>query len=513
MTGRKRIAFVLVWLALLTLFFIIAANRKTSAQVGGRQIVVPKIWDTKELSTWATPVAGINTTPNFYKEDEYYSAPVDNFRTYPVYDPDHEPKDYLEWIRKQGPKPMIEPARLKTEKDWIEAGRIVFESLDIPVTRSNDPQLFKYLRDREAIKRDNLDVSKDGIIPIFRYVVDNSGEVKVGLSECSTCHTRKMPDGTLLHGAQGNLNFASEGLGILVDRFVKDSEKRGISLAQSEYNAYAVPWIKDDIHQKLKTMTPDQINEIDGIPMPGIFIRFNGSPYWATRIPDLIGVKDRLYLDATGTHLNRGPADIARYAVLVATADDGSYGPHKFLTEEQRRLPSRFSDEALFALAMYVYSLEPPPNPNKFDGLAARGKQVFEEKNCWVCHAAPLYTNNMLVPADGFQPPRNDPKTQDLRVLNISIGVDPNLALKTRKGTGYYKVPSLKGLWYRNLLEHSGSVASLEDWFDPKRLRDDYVPSGWKGPGIKTRAVKGHEYGLNLSDGDKKALIAFLKTL
>ena len=511
MTAGKPIVFVLIWLATLTLFFTFVSNRPTIAQ--SKRIVVPKIWDAKELSDWATPVAGLNATPNFYKEDEYYSAPVDNFRTYPVYDPDHEPKNYLEWIRKQGSAPMIEPAKLKTEKDWIEAGRIVFESLDIPITRSNDPQMFKYLHDREAIKRDNLDVSKDGIIPIFRYVVDNSGEVKVGLAECSSCHTRKMADGTLLRGAQGNLNFASEGLALLVDGFIKDSEKRGISLAQSEYYAYAVPWIKDDIHQKLKTMTTDQINEIDGVPMPGIFIRFNGSPYYATRIPDLIGVKDRIYLDATATHKNRGPADIARYAALVATADDGSYGPHKFLTEEQRRLPSRFSDEALFALGMYVYSLEPPSNPNKFDDLAARGKQVFEEKNCWVCHSAPLYTNNMLVLADGFQPPRNDPTTQDLRVLNISIGVDPNLALKTRKGTGYYRVPSLKGLWYRNLLEHSGSVASLEDWFDPKRLRDDYVPSGWKGPGVKTRAVKGHEYGLNLSDGDKKALIAFLKTL
>jgi hypothetical protein len=74
-------------------------------------------------------------------------------------------------------------------------------------------------------------------------------------------------------------------------------------------------------------------------------------------------------------------------------------------------------------------------------------------------------------------------------------------------------VPSLKGLWYRGLLEHSGSIASLEDWFDPKRLRDDYVPSGWKGPGVKTRAVKGHEFGLDLSADDKRALIAFLKTL
>ena len=54
---------------------------------------------------------------------------------------------------------------------------------------------------------------------------------------------------------------------------------------------------------------------------------------------------------------------------------------------------------------------------------------------------------------------------------------------------------------------------TLEDWFDPRRLRDGYVPTGWKTPGVKTRAVKGHEFGLKLSAKDKRALIAFLRTL
>ncbi len=42
---------------------------------------------------------------------------------------------------------------------------------------------------------------------------------------------------------------------------------------------------------------------------------------------------------------------------------------------------------------------------------------------------------------------------------------------------------------------------------------DDYVPTGFKGYGARTRAVTGHPFGLNLSPEDKKALIAFLKTL
>jgi hypothetical protein len=63
------------------------------------------------------------------------------------------------------------------------------------------------------------------------------------------------------------------------------------------------------------------------------------------------------------------------------------------------------------------------------------------------------------------------------------------------------------------MFPHDASCATLEDWFDPRRLRDDYVPTGFVGYGIKNRAVPGHEYGLKLSPEDKRALIAFLKTL
>jgi hypothetical protein len=93
------------------------------------------------------------------------------------------------------------------------------------------------------------------------------------------------------------------------------------------------------------------------------------------------------------------------------------------------------------------------------------------------------------------------------------VGTDPTLPLSTRRGTGYYKVPSLKGVWYRGPFEHNGSVATLEDWFDARRLREDYVPTGLRPFGRATRAVRGHEFGLNLSGGELRSLIAFLKTL
>jgi hypothetical protein len=97
--------------------------------------------------------------------------------------------------------------------------------------------------------------------------------------------------------------------------------------------------------------------------------------------------------------------------------------------------------------------------------------------------------------------------------LQISVGTDPNLTLKTRRGAGYYKMPSPKGVWYRSMFGHSGWCATLEDWFDARRTRDDYIPTGFKPYGEKTYAVKGHPFGLTLSEDDRKALIAFLKML
>jgi CxxC motif-containing protein (DUF1111 family) len=150
-------------------------------------------------------------------------------------------------------------------------------------------------------------------------------------------------------------------------------------------------------------------------------------------------------------------------------------------------------------------------NPNKLDRLTRQGEKVFDREGCAGCHTPPLYTNNKLSPVDGFAVPEAHRTKYD--ILWTSVGTDPRLALQARRGTGYYKVPSLRGVWYRGPFEHNGSVATLEDWFDPRRLREDYVPTGFRGADVKTRAVKGHPSGLDLSASDKKALIAFLKTL
>jgi cytochrome c peroxidase len=163
-----------------------------------------------------------------------------------------------------------------------------------------------------------------------------------------------------------------------------------------------------------------------------------------------------------------------------------------------------------YAVALYLYSLQPPPNPNQFNQAAAVGQKLFNS-NCAVCHTPPLYTNNKLTLAKGFQPTARDRENPD--VMAISVETDPGGALLTRKGTGYYKVPSLKGVWYRGRFLHDGSLTSLEEMFDPRRLQADFQPKGWNPPGVTKRAVPGHEFGLHLTPEERGQLIAFLRTL
>jgi hypothetical protein len=511
--GRTVIKDALVTACATVILLSSPANGQTaSANPGGRHRA-PKIWSADQLNGWSNPIAGINLRPNHYTEAEYYAAEVDNLRTYPVYHPDFEPRGYLDGLRKRGSLPLLELGKARTRDEWIEAGQRVFDELDTFLVRTADFRVIDYVRSREALKKYPMRMTKDGQLYDFRWVVDRSGEVKLTTRECSACHSRILPDGTVIVGGQGQAATASPAPAVAaLFNFFALPKEPGEAPDTSAYPPFGVPWIKDDIHNRLKEPTPDVAQALAN-ELPETVSRFNGSPYFTTKIPSLIGVQAGRYLDHTGTHRNRGPEDIARYAALVTGADDGSIGEYRFYTDYQRKLRVRASDDALYALGMYItYGLREPENPNKSGDLSRRGQAVFNRSGCPGCHTPPNYTNGMLIAVDGFTPPSG--AAADLQIMRgVRIGTDSNLALRTRKGTGYYKVPSLVGVWHRRLLEHSGSVSSLEEWFDPKRLESGYFPGGWNPPGIRQRAVPGHEFGLNLSPEDKRALIAFLRTL
>jgi hypothetical protein len=502
------------------ILFCIAASLIALAQSRPVQPLpqIPKTFDDRELATLEVPLAVKSASPKQLPSEEYYSltvAPV--YKAYPVYHPSQEPVGYIDGLKQQEPQVVFDAAELQSAEEWIRAGELVFDkpTFFTPINAEPDKEA---VRNPRWYEKTGTPVLRDGTLPFFKYVIREKGKIEIGSFSCGSCHTRVMPDGGVLKGAQGNFPFdravawSTRGL---VD--IPNGPDRLTLARMGERILYEAPWVQSGNDQQVGQLSLEAIASLHEAIPAGVMARHGTSPLFPAKVPDLIGIQERRYLDATGLVRHRGIGDLMRYAALNQGADFsaryGSFTPTDLLGAflPPNVQPSRYSDEELYALALYIYSLQPPKNPNPFDATAVRGQKIFEREGCSGCHTPPLYTNNKLTLAAGFTPSPED--LERLDALPISVGTDPSLALKTRRGTGYYKVPSLKGVWYRGPFEHNGSVATLEDWFDPKRLRDDYIPTGFKGYGVKTRAVKGHEFGLKLSAEEKKALIAFLKSL
>jgi mono/diheme cytochrome c family protein len=485
---------------------------------------IPKTWDEAALADWATPIAGLNVRPTHISAKEYYSLAVENRRTFPVYYPGREPEAYWEMLQHIAPKPLIEPEQLKSEGDWIEAGRRVFYEADNLHLRTLDPRVITAARSRETFEKVHAQPLADGTVFGLRWVPTKDG-VALSLSNCAGCHLLYLPDNTPVAGAPALADMARGRdsvhliplIGALhtanrvvtgATPFFMGPESLGVWL----YQAYGVPWRKDDIHEQLKAVTPAQYSElVVAATLGGGVARWNGSLYYPAKVPDLIGIKERKYIDATATHAHRDVGDLMRYAALVSFAETADFGPYHVLGQDTKRVQMRLPDEALYALALFIYSLQPPPNPTPLEDKARVGQKIFVREGCPTCHTPPLYTSNKLTLALSFTPPNDKPASLD--VLPISVGTDSSLALATRKGTGYYKVPSLKGVWYRGHYLHDGSVASLEEMFDPDRLKTTHTPGGWMPPGAKTHAIQGHEFGLKLRPEEREQLLVFLRTL
>lgn len=466
---------------------------------------MPHAWD-DAARTYELPLS-YGKPPEHLSSAEYYAIPARTiFKSYPIYRPDREPAGYLQSLKAREPEIGFDPARLKTRRDWILAGAVVFESPNVILPLEAIP-----IRDPRLYREAGIPVSKDGVMPFARYVIRKKGVVELAVDACAMCHTRVAPDGTLIVGVQGNFPFSAMEAYLSNTAVALGNVASDETLRSEWRKEYAAPWAPQP---ELEWITQSQFAQLQAAVPAGVFQRHGTRPAYPVKIPDLIGVKDRRYLDATGLGQHRSIEDLIRYAITNQTTDRiaNFNGFQPWPTEEWLNLTGgRYSDEQLYALALYIYSLEPPPNPNTFDALAARGQKVFTNQGCPVCHTPPLYTNNKLTPVEGFVVPEEYKNSYD--ILPMVVGTDPTSALTTRRGTGFYKVPSLKGVWYRGPFEHNGSVATLEDWFDPARLRADYVPTGFRGYGAQTRAVKGHAFGLRLSAEDKRALIAFLRTL
>lgn len=179
--------------------------------------------------------------------------------------------------------------------------------------------------------------------------------------------------------------------------------------------------------------------------------------------PDLGGIAELPYLHHTANWVN---ASITTLAIRVETT---------YVTGGGQR--ARIPRELAWAVAMYLRSL-PPPSPGAAadEATLAEGRAVFEAAGCAGCHVPPLYTSDRLVTLD-------------------EVGTDPAAGRSPARATGYYRIPSLRGVGQAGPYLHHGGVRTLEALLDP------------------TRAEPGHRYGLELEDRDREALLVLLRAI
>jgi len=192
------------------------------------------------------------------------------------------------------------------------------------------------------------------------------------------------------------------------------------------------------------------------------------------RIPDLRPVRWLTYLQQDATV--RAPETIAlaiRVETLIVTSHQAALRPPRVVA---------------LALAAYLRSLgDALPSADQATAASPRGAEV-SAATCAGCHTPPGFTGAPVALA--------------------TVGTDPTLGLSADRGTGCYRVPSLRGVGSRGPLLHDGTVPSIDALFDPARLTDGSTPRlHGSGP------VAGHSFGLDLPDEDRRALIAYLRAL
>lgn len=271
---------------------------------------IPRTWDEGALSTLEVPSPDPAFTPKAVPVDYYYRIPVRPIhRGYPVYAPGKEPPGYFESLKQRAPELVwdarVRP-RLETEADWIKAGETVFDAAIFydSVATADD------VRTPAWYAKVQPPLTGDGILPFTTYVIREKGKVELGNNACGFCHTRVLPDNKVLKGAQGNFPF---------DRAVGYSTARGtLENARRDFRVlFGAPWLKDkDPAARADSMTLEELSgRFNAIP-GGVAARHRASADFPPAIPDLIGVRERRYLDRTGLVLHRDIGDLMRYAAL-----------------------------------------------------------------------------------------------------------------------------------------------------------------------------------------------------
>lgn len=194
--------------------------------------------------------------------------------------------------------------------------------------------------------------------------------------------------------------------------------------------------------------------------------------------------------------------------------------------------------QRLALLTDWLRSLQAPKYPYSIDpSLAQKGEAIFTN-TCATCHASSSAGVGQVVPLNEIQ---TDPNRKHQWTAAASQAMNDFANREAwdinsfRESTGYV-APPLTGLWARAPYLHNGSVPTLVAMLQPPEKRpltfyrgvdvydQENVGFLWQGPlaekygfhvqgELPGNSPQGHSYGTSLAEGEKQALIEYLKTL
>jgi len=323
-----------------------------------------------------------------------------------------------------------------TMTEWAALGKRVFFEYPMRAEVFMEWGLMK----PELVAALGVERTADGGVPGLVVFANVDGKTRVGIT-CAICHTA-VREGALVVGAARR-------------RF--DYGRLRLSYFEDTRSS-----VEPELARRMATWGPgraDVTEDNDEDPVA---------------IPDLWGLRDETVLTQAGTIKHASPL-----ALAIRQDTQLTHANH------QRIRPPR---ELAWALAMYLYSLEPPaPKVRGSFAQLVRGASLFATA-CRSCHDNAAYAGK-AIPAK-------------------KVGTDPSLATGQARGTGHYRIAPLLDVANAAPYLHHGPVTSLDELLSPARLAPDYR-GGRLGPG----AIPGHAFGTELAAPDRAALIAFLEIL
>ncbi|MBA3456929.1 MAG: c-type cytochrome [Deltaproteobacteria bacterium] len=331
--------------------------------------------------------------------------------------------------------PLWDGVEPTTMHGWVELGRRVFFEFPMRAEVFMEHGLTK----PELAAAVGVERTAAGDVPGLVVFANVDGETRVGIT-CAICHSTVKNGVTVAGSARRRFDYGRLRLAYYAD--TGDRVDPALARRMAGWGPGRADVTEDD----------------DEDPVT---------------IPDLWGLRAQRWLTQAGTIRHDSPLALAiRQETQLTDSNHALIRPPRALA---------------WALAMYVYSLSPPPSDAVPSALTSRGSAVFSDR-CAGCHSNAAFGGRTIAAS--------------------AIGTNPSLATGRGRGTGSYRVPPLVRVGEGAPYLHDGSVGSLDELLSAARLDPAYV-KGHLGPG----PIPGHRAGTDLAPADRAALIAYLGTL